>query len=71
MTADKISQTVVLPDLFDKPLVSTFDREQASRDGGGVPLKAVERVYECRQGVWRLSRRQARAAEDSAHRRGA
>ena len=45
MAADKISQTVLFPDLFDKPLVATFDREQASSDGGGVLLKAAERVY--------------------------
>ena len=45
MTPDKISQTVLFPDLFDKPLVATFNREQASSDGGGVLLKAAERVY--------------------------
>ena len=45
MTAHKISQTVLFPELFDKPLVATFDREQASSDGGAVLLKAAERVY--------------------------
>ena len=45
VTPDKISQTVLFPDLFDKPLVATFNREQASSDGGGVLLKAAERVY--------------------------
>ena len=45
MTPDKISQTVLFPDLFDKPLVATFKREQASSDGGAVLLKAAERVY--------------------------
>ena len=45
MTPDKISQTVLFPKLFDKPLVATFDREQASSDGGGVLLKAAERMY--------------------------
>ena len=45
MAADKISQTVLFPDLFDKPLVATFNREQASSDGGAVLLKAAERVY--------------------------
>ena len=44
MTPDKISQTVLFPDLFDKPLIATFNREQASSDGG-VLLKAAERVY--------------------------
>ena len=28
-----------------KPLVATFDQQQASSDGGGVLLKAAERVY--------------------------
>ena len=45
MTLTKISQTVLFPDLFDKPLVATFKREQASSDGGAVLLKAAERVY--------------------------
>ena len=45
MTPAKISQTVLFPDLFDKPLVATFKREQASSDGGAVLLKAAERVY--------------------------
>ena len=45
MTPDKISQTVLFPELFDKPLVATFDREHASSDGGAVLLKAAERVY--------------------------
>ena len=45
MTPNKISQTVLFPDLFDKPLVATFDREHASSDGGAVLLKAAERVY--------------------------
>ena len=45
MTPDTIPQTVLFPDLFAKPLVATFDREQASSDGGAVLLKAAERVY--------------------------
>ena len=39
------SQTVLFPDLFDKPLVATFDEQHASSDGGGILLKAAERVY--------------------------
>ena len=35
----------LFPDLFDKPLVATFDRQHASSDGGAVLLKAAERVY--------------------------
>ena len=38
-------QTVLFPDLFDKPLVATFNQEHASSDGGAVLLKAAERVY--------------------------
>ena len=45
MTPDTIPQTVLCPDLFAKPLVATFDREQAVQDGGTVLLKAAERVY--------------------------
>ena len=45
MTTDTIPQTVLFPDLFDKPLVATFDRQHASSDGGAVLLKAAERVY--------------------------
>ena len=45
MTTDTIPQTVLFPDLFDKPLHARFDQEQASSDGGAVLLKAAERVY--------------------------
>ena len=45
MTTDKIPQTVLFPDLFDKPIVATFDRQHASSDGGAVLLKAAERLY--------------------------
>ena len=41
--ADTVSQTVLFPDLFDKPLVATFDQQHASSDGGAVLLKAAER----------------------------
>ena len=37
--ADTIPQTVLFPDLFDRPLVATFDQPQASSDGGAVLLK--------------------------------
>ena len=43
--ADTIAQTVLFPDLFDKPLVATFDQQHASSDGGAVLLKAAERQY--------------------------
>ena len=44
MTPDTIPQSVLFPDLFDKPLVATFNQEHASSDGGAVLLKAAERV---------------------------
>ncbi len=45
VTPETIPQTVLFPELFDKPLVAAFDREHASSDGGAVLLKAAERVY--------------------------
>ena len=45
MTTDTVPQTVLFPDLFDKPLFAKFNQEQASSDGGAVLLKAAERVY--------------------------
>ena len=44
MTDPTIAQPVLLPNLVDKPVVATFDREQASADGGAVLLEAAERV---------------------------
>ena len=40
-----IPQTVLFPDLFNKPLVATFDQQQASSDGGAILLKAAEARY--------------------------
>ena len=45
MTADTISQTVLFPNLFDKPLLAQFDQPHTSSDGGAVLLKAAEKVY--------------------------
>lgn len=45
MTTATIPQTVLFPDLFDRPLVATFDQPHASSDGGAVLLKAAERRY--------------------------
>ena len=42
---DTIPQTVLFPELFDKPLVAMFDQPHASSDGGAVLLKAAERRY--------------------------
>ena len=45
MRDDTIPQTVLFPDLFNKPLVATFDQPHASSDGGAVLLKAAEARY--------------------------
>ena len=45
VTPHTISQTVLFPDLLEKPLVAAFKQEQASSEGGAVLLKAAERVY--------------------------
>ena len=45
MKTDTIPQTVLFPDLFEKPLVATFDQPHASSDGGAILLKAAERQY--------------------------
>ena len=45
MNSDTIPQTVLFPDLFDKPLIARFDQPQASSDGGAVLLKAAEARY--------------------------
>jgi hypothetical protein len=42
---DTIPQTVLFPDLFNKPLVATFDQSHASSDGGAIVLKAAEARY--------------------------
>ena len=38
-----VPQTVLFPDLFDRPLVATFDQTHASSDGGAILLKAADR----------------------------
>jgi len=50
---DTIPQTVLFPDLFNKPLVATFDQPHASSDGGAVLLKAAEARYELIDGFAR------------------
>ena len=45
MTTDTISQTVLFPNLFDKPLLAQFDQPHTSSDGGAVLLKAAETGY--------------------------
>ena len=41
--ADFITQSVLFAELFDKPLLSRFDRPHASSDGGAILLKAADR----------------------------
>src|SRR6058998_2065601 len=42
---DTIPQTVLLPELFIKPVMATFDQSHASSDGGAILLKAAEARY--------------------------
>jgi hypothetical protein len=43
LSDETIPQTVLFPDLFDKPLLASFDQPHASSDGGAVLLKAADR----------------------------
>lgn len=43
MNETTVPQTVLFPDLFDRPLVATFDQAHASSDGGAILLKAADR----------------------------
>lgn len=45
MNDDTVAQTVLFPNLFNKPLVATFDQPHASSDGGAILLKAAEARY--------------------------
>jgi hypothetical protein len=45
LNTETIPQTVLFPDLFNKPLVATFDQQHASSDGGAVLLKAADARY--------------------------
>ena len=45
MNTETIPQTVLFADLFDRPLMATFDQPHASSDGGAVLLAAAERRY--------------------------
>lgn len=44
MNDTTVAQTVLFPDLVDRPLVATFDQAHASSDGGAVLLKAADRA---------------------------
>ncbi len=43
MNEGTVAQTVLFPDLVDRPLVATFDQAHASSDGGAILLKAADR----------------------------
>lgn len=44
MNDPTVPQTVLFPDLVDRPLVATFDQAHASSDGGAILLKAADRA---------------------------
>jgi Transposase DDE domain group 1 len=44
LTDDTIAHGVLFSDLFDKPLVATFDQAHASSDGGAIVLKAADQT---------------------------
>ena len=43
MNEPTIAQTVLFPDLADRPLIATCDQPHASSDGGAILLKAADR----------------------------
>ncbi len=53
MNTNTIPQTVLFPDLFNKPVIATFDQPHASSDGGAVLLKAADARYGLIDGVAR------------------
>ena len=63
MNDETITQTVLFPDLLDRPVMATFDQPHASSDGGAVLLKAADqRPAAC----WPPSRRPPRRARVGA-----
>ena len=42
MTEDSTQQSVLFPELFDKPVIAQFDQPHGSSDGGAVLLKACD-----------------------------
>jgi hypothetical protein len=61
-----VPHTVLFPDLFDKPLVATFDQAHASSDGGAVLLKGADRRLGVTAG-FAACLTETRAAEKIAH----
>ena len=44
MNESTVPQSVLFPDLFDRPLVAAFDQAHASSDGGAVLLRGADRA---------------------------
>ena len=44
MNDPTVPQTVLFPDLSDRPVLATFDQDHASSDGGAILLKAADRA---------------------------
>lgn len=42
MTEHTITECLLFPDIFDRPVVAKFDQRQSSSDGGAILLKAAE-----------------------------
>ena len=42
MTEHTITDCLLFPDIFDRPVVAKFDQRQSSSDGGAILLKAAE-----------------------------
>ena len=45
MNDETIPHPVLFPDLFNKPVIATFDQPHASSDGGAILLKAADARY--------------------------
>jgi len=43
LTTDTVTQTVLFPDLCDRPVMAAFNQAHSSSDGGAVLLKAADR----------------------------
>ena len=51
MTDSSMPSRVLFPELGGEPVVATFEREQASPDGGAVLLKGAEWVSDLVKGI--------------------
>ena len=46
MQSESLTQSVLFPELFDKPLPAQFDQSHTSTDGGAVLLRAADQRLE-------------------------